>query len=64
MHVERAIEDLQKKIFEVKGIRTDVHIMEDKGALFIPEFASLHPNNVIISVPYMMFLMGNINIQF
>jgi hypothetical protein len=41
----------QRQIFEQSGQRTDVHIKEGYGALFVPEGMPLIPQNVIMALP-------------
>ena len=43
--------EIQREMFLLKGIRTDVHYSEGKGALVVPEGAALTPQNVIMVVP-------------
>jgi len=43
--------EIQREMFLLKGIRTDVHYSEGQGALVVPEGAELTPQNVIMAVP-------------
>jgi hypothetical protein len=41
----------QRQIYEQSGQRTDVHVKEGYGALFVPEGMPLIPQNVIMALP-------------
>ena len=47
----KGIVEIQRRIFEQTGQRTDAHFKERQGALFVPEFAELKPQNVIYAAP-------------
>jgi hypothetical protein len=40
----------QRQIYEQTGQRTDVHLKEGSGALFVPEGMPLIPQNVIMAL--------------
>lgn len=55
---------IQNQLFEKNGTRTDVHVSEGQGVLFINENAPLLPQFVILQIPYHVFVFGmQINIQ-
>jgi hypothetical protein len=59
MTVDDILLDIQRQIFESKGIRTDIHYKQGKGVLVVPENAPLHPNNVMLSIPEIFLFTGN-----
>ena len=64
INVEEQIVAMQQQIFDQQGLRTDVHIQEGVGILITPENAALVPQNVVLAVPWHMFIFGSININF
>lgn len=50
--INEVIIGIQRSLYEHNGTRTDVHVKEGSGVLFVPEGYPLIPQNIIKVVPY------------